>query len=175
MRIRKFDLDSDRGFLRRCVVELQETERRCDPRLPSGAAMVEPYCARLLERCREWCGVLFVAEVEQPAGLLSLFLQVPETEPDEPGGSYALISDLVVLPQARGRGIGAALLAHAETYAQAAGAEVLRLEVMAGNRTARQFYGRYDWRERLVQLEKPLSGTSRAEAVEDCSLPSRGW
>lgn len=157
MRIRELDPGHDLAFLRRCVVELQEIERGCDPRLPSGLDMVEAYCTALLRRCREWRGVLLVAEDgDGPVGLLSMFLQVPQTEPDEPAGRYALISDLVVLPEGRGRGIGAALLARAEERAEAAGAGVLRLEVMAENREARRFYRRHGWQDRVVQLEKQL-------------------
>lgn len=62
MRIRELDLERDLTFLRRCVIELQEIERGCDPRLPAGLAMVDAYCATLLERCREWSGVLLVAD-----------------------------------------------------------------------------------------------------------------
>jgi hypothetical protein len=37
-----------------------------------------------------------------------------------------------------------------------AGAEVLRLEVMAGNSPARRFHEHRGWQERVVQLEKRL-------------------
>jgi GNAT superfamily N-acetyltransferase len=161
MRIRELDPRHDLDFLRRCVLHLQEIERSLDPRLPEGAEMVEPYCATLLERCGAWDGVLLVAEEEDgPVGLLAMFLRVPQTEPDEPPGSYASVSDLVVLPEARGRGIGTVLLARAEERARSAGAATLRLEVMAGNRRARDFYRRHGWRDRVVQMEKPLPGTS---------------
>jgi GNAT superfamily N-acetyltransferase len=159
MRIRTFESGTDLAFLRRCVVELQTIEHGYDPRLPSGPAMVDAYCAELQARSRAWRGAFFVAmDEDQPVGLLTLFLAVPRTEPDEPPGSYALISDLVVVEEARGRGVGAALVARAEAEAAAAGVEVLRLEVMAGNEGARRFYQRRGWKERVVQLEKPLPG-----------------
>lgn len=158
MQIREFDATRDLDFLRDCVIELQEIERGFDPRLPLGRAMVESYCRSLLERCAGWSGVLFVAEeAGRPVGLLSMFLEVPQTEPDEPAGNHALISDLVVLEEARGKGVGSALLRYAEAHARERGAEVVRMEVMAGNTVARRFYDRRGWRDRVVQLEKRFS------------------
>jgi GNAT superfamily N-acetyltransferase len=159
MRIREFNAARDLAFLRTCVIEIQEIERSIDSRLPSGRAMVEAYCRTLLERCAGWRGVLFIAEeANRPVGLLSIFLEVPQTEPDEPAANYALISDLVVLQAARGKGIGSALLLHGEEHARASGAEVLRMEVMAENSVARRFYDRRGWKDRVIQLEKPLGG-----------------
>jgi GNAT superfamily N-acetyltransferase len=158
MRIREFDPARDAEFLRRCVIELQNVERRIDPRLPAGPAMVEEYLTRFFERCEAWDGLIFVADApDGPLGLVSLLLSVPSTEPDEPAGEFALISDLVVVGAARGRGIGAALLEHAEARARRHGAGVLRLEVMAGNRAARRFYAGHGFRDRVVQMEKRLA------------------
>jgi ribosomal protein S18 acetylase RimI-like enzyme len=156
MRIRELD-EKDRAFLRRCVMDLQEIERALDPRLPAGEEMVDAYCADLLARRRAWNGVIFVAEEHGvPAALLAIYLHVPETEADEPKGPRAVITDLFVVPEARGRGVGSALLEHGVVHAREAGAPVLRLEVMAANAAARRFYARHGWVERVIQLEKAL-------------------
>jgi ribosomal protein S18 acetylase RimI-like enzyme len=157
MRIRRFDRARDEGFLRSCVMELQEIERVFDARLPPAPDMVDAYCDTLLARCIDWRGTIFIAEADdRPLGLLVIFLQVPEQEADEPPGTYASISDLVIVREARGHGVGAVLLRHAEDIATRAGADVLRLEVMAGNEPALAFYARLGWRARLVQMEKRL-------------------
>jgi GNAT superfamily N-acetyltransferase len=66
------------------------------------------------------------------------------------------VSDLVVLPAWRGRGIGRTLLARGEAYACSRGAERLRIGVMAKNEGARRLYGVSGFREVYVLLTKPL-------------------
>lgn len=57
------------------------------------------------------------------------------------------IHDLAVLPAARGRGIGRALLAAAEAHARAAGCCKLTLEVQEDNALARALYTRHGFRD----------------------------
>jgi len=57
------------------------------------------------------------------------------------------IHDLAVLPAARGRGIGRALLAAAEAHARATGCCKLTLEVQEDNAPARGLYARYGFRD----------------------------
>jgi GNAT superfamily N-acetyltransferase len=60
----------------------------------------------------------------------------------EYGGSRGFIDDLYVRPAARGRRIGAALLASARADALARGARALHVEVGPENHAARRLYGR---------------------------------
>ena len=53
------------------------------------------------------------------------------------------VHDLAVLPEARGRGLGRALLAAAETRARARGCCKLTLEVLEENRRARALYASF--------------------------------
>lgn len=57
------------------------------------------------------------------------------------------IHDLAVLPDARGAGVGHALLAAAEAHAVAAGCCKLTLEVQEDNAPARGLYGRFGFRD----------------------------
>ncbi len=57
------------------------------------------------------------------------------------------IHDLAVLPAARGRGIGRALLAAAEAHARASGCCKLTLEVQEDNTPARSLYARFGFRD----------------------------
>ena len=58
-----------------------------------------------------------------------------------------LIDELYLEPSARGRGLGAALLAAACDWARARGAEVVRLEVNRHNPRAKELYLRNDFRD----------------------------
>jgi ribosomal protein S18 acetylase RimI-like enzyme len=57
------------------------------------------------------------------------------------------IHDLAVLPEARGAGIGRALLAAAEAHARASGCCKLTLEVQEDNAPARHLYERFGFRD----------------------------
>lgn len=158
VRIRPFDRERDEALFRACIIELQEIERTLDPRLPRGVEMVDAYTDAVLQRCAEWDGGILVAYGEDGAslGIATVYAHVPGTEADEPPGTYALLNDLVVLPDDRGRGAGRALLEAAESFCRERGAGVLRLEVMAGNDVAIAFYGRAGLRSRVIQMEKRL-------------------
>jgi ribosomal protein S18 acetylase RimI-like enzyme len=94
-----------------------------------------------------------VCDGDTPAGVLLLTELEPAAGLD--------IAYLGVVPEARGRGVGAQLTAHAVRSAQAAGAPQLTLAVDARNEPARRMYGRlgftqFDERE-VFRAYCPLS------------------
>ena len=138
--IRQYRHD-DTAAVRQCVVELQEVERAIDPRLRSGESMADDYWEYIQARCAEASGRVFVAEQGGAVvGFVAVLAAEPFTELDEPPGTYALVTDLVVLPSHRGHKVGARLLQHAEAFARAAGATELRVGVLAQNVAARRLY-----------------------------------
>jgi ribosomal protein S18 acetylase RimI-like enzyme len=132
---------ADAGRLRACVVALQEFERAIDPRLRPGEAMADAYCEQLHARCRASDGRVFVAEQDGTVvGFVAVLAREPFTELDDPPGTYAFVTDLVVLSDYRGHGTGRQLLDRAEAFARAAGAPELRIGVLADNLAARTLY-----------------------------------
>jgi len=159
--IREYQPGQDTPSLRDCIVELQEFERRIEPALSAGTTMADAYLAYLLERCSEYRGKVFVAEVDRRVvGFVCVWARVQPTEPDEPPAEYAYISDLVVLPSFRQHGLGRALLERAEGYAREQKAMRIRIEVLAQNLIARRLYLDLGFRERRIELSKDLSGDS---------------
>lgn len=65
----------------------------------------------------------------------------------EQGGRHVLVDELYLEPAARGRGLGAALLARACDWARQRGAEVARLEVNRHNPRAKALYQRAGFRD----------------------------
>lgn len=65
----------------------------------------------------------------------------------EHGGRHMLVDELYLEPAARGRGLGAALLAAACDWARGQGAEVARLEVNRHNPRAKALYLRHGFRD----------------------------
>jgi ribosomal protein S18 acetylase RimI-like enzyme len=131
----------DAAALRHCVIVLQEFERLIDSRLRPGEAMADAYCEQVHNRCRTADGRVFVAEEDRTVvGFVAVLAHEKFTELDDPPGTYALVTDLVVPSAHRGRGIAQQLLERAEGFVRTAGARELRIGVLADNIVARRLY-----------------------------------
>jgi ribosomal protein S18 acetylase RimI-like enzyme len=74
-----------------------------------------------------------------------------------------VVHNLFVAPEARGQGVGSALLESAEDALARAGADVVSLEAMAANDGARRFYERHGYRLHRVELEKPTRSDTHSK------------
>ncbi len=103
-------------------------------------------------------GVLLVAANGNGiAGYANLLIGLSSAdEPEEVPYTFAHVSDLCVGTAYRGNGIGQALMAECERRATAAGEKWLRLDVLAGNHSARKFYSNLGMEELFLTLEKKL-------------------
>lgn len=154
--IRPFRQGDDEAC-RACVVELQDAERQFDPRLRPGDSMADEYLRQMHVRCNEYAGTILVAEHEEAiVGLVMLLTRVPFEALDEPPGHYALVAELVVRADARGHGVGRALLHAAERLAHESGATDLRIGVLSRNLPARQLYIAEGFAPYSEMLAKPL-------------------
>ena len=161
--IRPYESRRDRDEVIRCVAALQDYERTIEPALPPGERIARRYVEAMLQRCVAYDGKVYVAEAEREPGLVGfvcVLARIPETAPDEYNHPHAAIGELFVDPVHRGGGIGRRLLSEAEGHARRAGADRLRVQVLAANRTARRLYEGFGFGDRLVELEKPLSDES---------------
>ena len=68
----------------------------------------------------------------------------------------AHVADIVVAPAAAGRGVGSALLEHAESWAREQGFAMLTLNVFTGNRRARDLYVKLGFAEEWIRCLKRL-------------------
>ncbi len=97
---------------------------------------------------------LFVAEGE--SGERLGFLRVQKTRDFFSGRANCHISDLVVARGCEGRGVGRALLAHAQAWAKQQRCTLITLAVFPGNTRARELYGRAGFAEDLLRLAKQV-------------------
>ncbi len=147
----------DRAQLEECYIELQDAERVLDPVLEEGRAVVERYLEQMFRQCAETKGKVFVAEEDgRVVGFVSVFAKVASKAVEEKPYEYAYVSDLVVLPEYRRRGLGRALLQTAQDYAIRQGATILRLFVMAKNVGAKTLYESFGFEERIIAMWKDL-------------------
>ena len=157
--IRDFDEARHLTGVRACLIELQDFERSLDPRMPSGAEVVDDYIPKMLKRCVECNGIVLVAESnEKVAGFATTLIKVRSEELEDANIEYGLISDLIVSSQFRKRGLGKVLLQAAESYAECNGVRWLRVSVLAENHVADNLYDSMGFKKLLVEREKELAG-----------------
>lgn len=155
--VRDFNASSDFDDLRARVVAIQDFERGLDSRMPPGEEVAEAYLGRILERCRESNGKIFVVDFGGPIGGFACVLtRVKAADSDAGPTEYGLVSHLIVLEEFRGHGYGRKLLVMAEAYALSEGVRWLRIEVLASNVVARGLYLDGGFKEYGLELEKDL-------------------
>jgi ribosomal protein S18 acetylase RimI-like enzyme len=155
--IREYDSSRDGTALCDCIIVLQNCERQFDPGKPEGAAIAEAYLNRMLARCREWDGQVFVAEIAgQVAGFVCVWARVKPDEPDDDPAQNAFVSDVVVMANHGRRGIGSRLLSAAEGYARARGTQSLGIGVLAHNAAARRLFESAGFGENEIEVTKRL-------------------
>ncbi|HTT41438.1 MAG TPA: GNAT family N-acetyltransferase [Steroidobacteraceae bacterium] len=96
--------------------------------------------------------------VSEAAGQLEGYLALVYVLSLEHRGLMAEIDELFVLPEARGRGTGSALLAAAEARLRARGCVRAQLQLALANQAGRAFYTRHGYGARAgyALLDKPL-------------------
>ena len=72
------------------------------------------------------------------------------------GSRLGRLTDLYVVPAARRSGVARQLMAEVAARLRALGLDTVRLEVVAGNATARTLYARWGFREEELTLAAPL-------------------
>lgn len=155
--IRAFDPAHDRAAVRAGIVELQEFERVLEPSLPQGEGMADAYLETIFERVAKHSGRVFVAEVERTVvGFVAILGRVEPEASDEEQILHAYVSDLVVLPAYRNRGLGRRLLDAAEQFARALGTKRLDISVLSKNPAAARLYRDFGFGDFRIQLAKRL-------------------
>jgi ribosomal protein S18 acetylase RimI-like enzyme len=161
MLIRDYDDELDRNNIRVCLIELQEFERRIDPRMPPGEEIADAYFSEMKQNCCEYLGKIMVAyDNREIAGYVTLLTKVRSDDIDDGNLEHGLITDLVVRKMYRGHGFGRSLISAAETFAKANNVRWLRLSVLARNTVARNLYTSFGFSELYVEYEKDLNDHS---------------
>jgi ribosomal protein S18 acetylase RimI-like enzyme len=103
---------------------------------------------------------VLVARDGSVVGFVTFDVQTAVFEQDCARG---VVENIFVRPDRRGEGIGSALLAAAERRLAARGVDVISLEVMADNETARRFYRRAGYAPHRMKLEKPAESDTHSK------------
>ena len=150
--------DIDSLAVERCLAALQEFEAAFEPNRADPLQYAPGYREHLLTQCRENAGRLFVAELRgEIVGLVCVLARVDSGDLIEKSREHAYLTDLVVLPAHRGTGIGRDLLRTAEDYASGRGGSELRVDVLAANHRALNFYRDMGYQVSEVRIVKKLT------------------
>jgi len=161
VQIRECVAPEDLDGLRRCVIELQDYERGLDASMPTGASVADRLLERMHSECEKNAGRIFVADCAgQVVGYCCVWGSFHSGDVEEAPRRYALVTDLVVLPEHRHNGTGAALIEAAECYARACGVRFIRVSVLGSNEAARGFYAARGFTAHEILLEKPLESSA---------------
>jgi ribosomal protein S18 acetylase RimI-like enzyme len=156
VQVRRF-LPSDTRQVELCFAELQSFERSIEDNRVDGETISPAYLKHMLDECSKWDGCILVAEHNgRVVGFVCVLARFDSRDMIEANTKYAYVTDIVVTSKMRGHDVGSRLLQEAETFSRQRGATVLRLSVLAENRTARVFYSRAGFRELEIKLTKSL-------------------
>lgn len=155
--VRDFDKTRHMAGVRECLIELQDFERRIDPRMPPGVDIAEAYIAEMFDRCAKCGGRVLIAELDgEVIGYATILPRVKSEQIEDGDFEYGLISDLVVKARFRGQGLGRKLLDAAENYARSCRVRYLRIGVLNDNPVAAALYESAEFAPLYVELEKEL-------------------
>lgn len=157
-RIREAHLPDDRAAFCTFILGSQRYEHELEPDRRLDAPVAEEHLAHLLANVAKHNGKIFVAESDggERLGWGVAHERESEVFVVENLRLHGYISELFVVEQARGLGVGRALIAACEEWARARGLPVMMIGVLAGNARARQIYETSGFSPYAVELRKLL-------------------
>ena len=152
---------ADLDAVERLNRKLQDYERRLRPSRRPARSVPRSYVEGLLRKDKTNAGRLFVAT---SSGVLVGFLACAlESDVLERDARRIYVSDLVVSPAWRRRGVAAALMAAAKGFARKKGVRWVEISALTRNTAARRAYLALGFRESAITFEQRLSVSMKRE------------
>ena len=150
--VRDYTLE-DLESVKACLVLLQEFNTLVDPHRLEGIEIANEYLHNLLKTCEKNNGKIFVAE--DGGKIVGMIAVVIHNQHDKlkPHGA---ITDLIVLPEYRDKGVGKNLINKAEKYIKDSGIDIIQASVLSPLIKAQHMYTRNGYEEYEMILRKRL-------------------
>ncbi len=146
MTIREARLPQDEPAILSFINGLQEYEAAFEPNRRRDPNFAVDHWREAQHRCAEKHGVMLIAEDfvpevgVKPVGWALAYDERAELFVVEPERRHGLLAELFLLPQARGKGLGRALIEGCEAWARGRGHKLLTIGVLAKNPAAIRAY-----------------------------------
>lgn len=139
--IRDARLPQDEPAILAFINGLQDYEAGFEPNRRLDPNFAADHWRDLQHRCAEKHGTMLIAEDEgKPVGWAFAHDQLGEVFVVEPERQHGYLAELYVVPSARGKGLGRALIEACEAWARARGHKLLQVGVLARNARAIRSY-----------------------------------
>ncbi|MGI9463523.1 MAG: GNAT family N-acetyltransferase, partial [Aestuariivirgaceae bacterium] len=136
--------ENDAEQLITLIRELQAHELTIFDRMKPPSDIGAWYVENLLRQVEEHSGQILVAErASRLIGYAAVMTSMTQDDPEEIAYSYAYVADIAVTKDHRGTGLGKRLLTECEKLALNRGAKWLRINALAGNIRAVEFYRQF--------------------------------
>jgi GNAT superfamily N-acetyltransferase len=157
MNIRDIRLPDDKAAALSFIMGSQRFEHVVEPNRRLDPAVAEEHFAVLMERVAKDTGRMFVAEEDGSAIGWGVFIVAQHPAfVVAAERTFGYIDELYVAEDARGRGVGQALIAACEGEARRRSLGQIMLGVLDGNTRAREIYARAGFAPYALELRKYL-------------------
>jgi len=134
-------LPADEPAILSFIIGLQDYEAVFEPDRRRDPNFAAEHWRDLQHRCAEKHGIMLIAEdAGKPVGWAFAHDEKAEVFVVEPDRTHGFLAELFLLPQARGKGLGRALIAGCEAWARERGHRLLTVGVLSQNPTAIRAY-----------------------------------
>ncbi|HRN69952.1 MAG TPA: GNAT family N-acetyltransferase [Candidatus Woesebacteria bacterium] len=150
--IREYTKEDVEG-IKKCILELKQFEQMLDPDRLEGMEIAQEYLEYLLDIHRADKGKLFVVEIgNEIIGMVSVSIHTGQKDTR----SYAEVSDVMILPEFKDKGIMKALLEKAEEYAQSKKLSAVRTTLLSKHAEGIDGFQRNGYSNYEIILQKKL-------------------
>ncbi len=145
----------------KCMVQLQDFLVRMDPlkRLRRSSKYSPQYSRNVIEKITKYDGVILLAY--DGIKIVGCIVGIIEKQPKEnllecvPTQAGRIV-ELFVADTHRNLGIGQQLMEKMENYMRGKKCDVIRVEVFEPNKTAHNFYKKFDYQDRVIDMIRLL-------------------
>lgn len=155
--IRQYKERDEKEF-KQSIIDLQNFECAFDPEMLSGETTVDAWFNHVIEENKQKDGQIYIAEIDGKAiGFISLRTEPKGEEILLPNIKSVFISDFIVNPEFRGKGIGKLLMAKADEYAKEKNISYIKLSVFSANTNANEMYHKLGFENQSITMLKKLN------------------